>query len=275
MHQGYEIEYLEEYQEGGNVKKVTKEEFNSSLQKGYKPINNNTAVKNVIFENKLQAAAINMATQTQQQQAQYNQWLAEQMKSGKASPEYLAQQGYGKLEQLKAMYASLRPASDTIYYDNNSQTSSLNKKSGATFFPNGGFNYFTGNTNIKGMIQNDTLFFLPGTHSKHDMETAALIARDTYGKKPIYAERNYTSDAVQHKQKGGVIVDPMGQYTNPGEEVIIPSGRITMKNVPYNVLGIDNLGNVQLMKPEGEYQFPGEEVYEIPLKNLKRKRKNG
>ena len=46
---------------------------------------------------------------------------------------------------------------------------------------------------------------------------------------------------------------------------IIPSGRITMQNVPHPVLGIDNLGNRQMMKPGGEYQFQGDQVFEVPV----------
>lgn len=46
---------------------------------------------------------------------------------------------------------------------------------------------------------------------------------------------------------------------------IIPSGRITMQNVPHPVYGIDNLGNEQIMYPGQEYMFPGEQVMEIPV----------
>jgi hypothetical protein len=46
---------------------------------------------------------------------------------------------------------------------------------------------------------------------------------------------------------------------------IIPSGRITMQNVPHSVLGIDNFGNKQMMMPGGEYQFQGNEVFEMPV----------
>jgi hypothetical protein len=37
-----------------------------------------------------------------------------------------------------------------------------------------------------------------------------------------------------------------------------------MKGVNYPVLGIDNLGNQQMMMPGGEYTFPGDYVTEIP-----------
>jgi len=45
---------------------------------------------------------------------------------------------------------------------------------------------------------------------------------------------------------------------------IIPSGRITMQNVPHPVLGIDNFGNRQMMQSGGEYQFQGDQVFEVP-----------
>jgi len=52
---------------------------------------------------------------------------------------------------------------------------------------------------------------------------------------------------------------------------IIPSGSITMKEkdgTPLKkgpLLGIDNLGNSQLMLPGANYQFPGDVVKEVPL----------
>lgn len=65
-------------------------------------------------------------------------------------------------------------------------------------------------------------------------------------------------------------VSKKGQWKYPGEDTIIPNanGSITMKGVPYPVLGIDDLGNQQIMIPGMDYQFPGNSVYEIPyLKN--------
>jgi hypothetical protein len=60
-------------------------------------------------------------------------------------------------------------------------------------------------------------------------------------------------------------VSKYGQWEYPGENTIIPSGDITMQGVPYPVLGIDNLGNTKIMQPGGNYQFPGNMVYEIPM----------
>lgn len=48
---------------------------------------------------------------------------------------------------------------------------------------------------------------------------------------------------------------------------IIPSGNITMSGVPHKVLGIDDLGNKKMMLPGVKnYQFPGNTVLEIPIK---------
>ena len=51
---------------------------------------------------------------------------------------------------------------------------------------------------------------------------------------------------------------------------VIPSGEITMKNVEFPVLGIDNLGNSKLMKPGKDYSFPGNVVLEVPLRKSKK-----
>jgi hypothetical protein len=60
------------------------------------------------------------------------------------------------------------------------------------------------------------------------------------------------------------IISPLGQWAYPGEVTVIPSSNITMKGVNYPVLGIDDLGNQQMMMPGGEYTFPGNYVTEYP-----------
>tara|TARA_R110000782_G_scaffold115054_1_gene205163 strand:- start:251 stop:649 length:399 start_codon:yes stop_codon:yes gene_type:complete len=47
---------------------------------------------------------------------------------------------------------------------------------------------------------------------------------------------------------------------------VISSRNITMKNVDFPVLGIDNLGNSRIMWPEEDYIFEGDKVLEIPMK---------
>lgn len=46
---------------------------------------------------------------------------------------------------------------------------------------------------------------------------------------------------------------------------IIDSSDISMQNVEFPVLGIDNLGHTQMMYPGGEYKFQGDQVLEIPM----------
>jgi hypothetical protein len=47
---------------------------------------------------------------------------------------------------------------------------------------------------------------------------------------------------------------------------VIPSGDITMEDVDFPVLGIDNKGNKKVMKPGKNYKFPGDVVLEVPIK---------
>ena len=64
---------------------------------------------------------------------------------------------------------------------------------------------------------------------------------------------------------------------------IIPSGNITMKETDGRplkkgpILGIDNLGTKKLMRPGGEYKFPGNTVFEVPLaqKGIEVPKRNG
>ena len=46
---------------------------------------------------------------------------------------------------------------------------------------------------------------------------------------------------------------------------IIDSGNITMDGVDFPVMGTDNLGNSQMMMPGMNYQFPGDQVFEVPM----------
>jgi len=46
---------------------------------------------------------------------------------------------------------------------------------------------------------------------------------------------------------------------------LIDSGNITMEGVEFPVMGIDNLGNTEMMLPQNNYEFPGDMVLEIPM----------
>lgn len=62
-------------------------------------------------------------------------------------------------------------------------------------------------------------------------------------------------------------VSPEGQWKYPGQKTAVPTptGSITMKGVPYPVMGVDNTGHSQMMMPGMEYQFPGNMVFETPM----------
>ena len=72
------------------------------------------------------------------------------------------------------------------------------------------------------------------------------------------------SDWNMVMQKTGGVEDAMGQWKHPGRCTMIPGNRITMRNVPFKVLGIDDTGHMQIMHPEQSYEYPGTRVFEIP-----------
>ena len=67
---------------------------------------------------------------------------------------------------------------------------------------------------------------------------------------------------IMHQTKG--VAHPNGQWDFPGKCTMIPSNKITMRNVAYKVLGIDDTGHMQMMYPEQDYSYPGTKVFEIP-----------
>ena len=67
-------------------------------------------------------------------------------------------------------------------------------------------------------------------------------------------------------QEGGQIpISPEGMYAYPNQPVIIPSSRITMKNIPHSILAVTDQGDRQILQPEKEYQLKGNNTLEIPL----------
>lgn len=86
----------------------------------------------------------------------------------------------------------------------------------------------------------------------------------------VIGKKNKNSKLIKKEKEGGPIVDPMGQWKHPYRETIVPTptGQITMRGVPYPVLGQDETGHTQLMTPNGEYRFNGKYVHEIPLAQI-------
>ena len=86
------------------------------------------------------------------------------------------------------------------------------------------------------------------------------VPKNEYLNKKGYAPKKNPEKIVNE----GVIYDPRGQWAFPGEVTKIPSGDITMQGVSYPVLGVDDLGNEQMMYPGFDYTFPGNTVTEYP-----------
>lgn len=61
------------------------------------------------------------------------------------------------------------------------------------------------------------------------------------------------------------IEDDRGQHAHPGKITKIDSNRITMKGVPYPVLGISDKEDIKVMYPDNEYKFLGNNVLEFPI----------
>ena len=77
----------------------------------------------------------------------------------------------------------------------------------------------------------------------------------------------YYEDYENEFAHGGPIVDSYGQWAHPGKHTIVPTpdGGITMQGVEYPVYGQDETGYAQMMYPGGEYTYPGNFVYEVPM----------
>jgi hypothetical protein len=84
-------------------------------------------------------------------------------------------------------------------------------------------------------------------------------------KKHINKEKTLSeSDWSYIMRKVDGIIDNKGQWDHPGKCTMIESNTITMKNVNYPLVGIDNTGHMKFMLPNANYEFPGEKVFEIP-----------
>lgn len=82
------------------------------------------------------------------------------------------------------------------------------------------------------------------------------LQRDTRNTKRYQTNNRWIED---------IPVSLNGQFDYPGSIVKVPSNNITMKGVPYPILGKDQYGNQQLMLPGQDYVFPGDVVTEYPI----------
>lgn len=130
--------------------------------------------------------------------------------------------------------------------------------------PDGDFNIFDLNTTP------------PDTHSFYDgvnyVETPIREIKPLNNR--IQGKPQFGSPTMY--KSGGIITDPRGQYDHPGKITRIKGGSITMKPDPKTgkhlkepLLGIANTGQVQMMYPGKDYNFPKADfVTEIPKGKL-------
>ena len=103
-------------------------------------------------------------------------------------------------------------------------------------------------------------YILPSSFQKQDEKevTESLVMHVT-GKKTFDTEG--WNNIIK---KTGAVTTHRGQWDHPGQCTMIPGNQITMRNVAYPVLGIDDTGHMQMMQPELDYDYPGKHVFEIP-----------
>jgi hypothetical protein len=97
--------------------------------------------------------------------------------------------------------------------------------------------------------------------SSGDIAEGLSNVPEIYGR--IYFDKK--TGKPRKMQEGGVIEDPNGQWSHPGEITRIPSNQITMQGVDYPVLGISDTGDMQMMYPNQDYTYDGESVTEYPM----------
>jgi hypothetical protein len=115
---------------------------------------------------------------------------------------------------------------------------------------------------------------IPGAVGFTYARTGSIPSNGPYAKKTKASAQNgmemkFYQEGLDWKPKNisqdGSIVTPYGQWEYPGEITTIPSNEITMQGVPYPVLGISDIGDVQMMYPGEDYTFDGESVTEYPM----------
>jgi len=108
------------------------------------------------------------------------------------------------------------------------------------------------------------LVLIPSINSNYESKILKLASKYDSNRRGKRKKETSKEESPQY-QKGGIIKDDRGQWAHPGEITEINSPNITMKGVPYPVLGISDTGDTQMMYPEEEYKFVGNKVTEYPL----------
>ena len=113
-------------------------------------------------------------------------------------------------------------------------------------------------TSKGGFVDNPTGYYGKGG-SVNNSNWAILPATEDGGK------INYEGYLSKFESGGYPILDPRGQCDLPGKVTSIPSNTITMAGVHYPVLGISDIGHMQMMEPNKDYKFQGNSVTEYPM----------
>jgi hypothetical protein len=101
----------------------------------------------------------------------------------------------------------------------------------------------------------------PITESRNKKKDVVEMIQSHISKKKTLSE----SDWKLILKELNCVVDNRGQWEFPGECTLIHSKHITMENVDFPLLGIDETGKYKVMIPEKKYTFDGEMVLEIPM----------
>jgi hypothetical protein len=130
---------------------------------------------------------------------------------------------------------------------------------------------------IDWMIENKNLnrFFKPTTSPELKRKAIRMLYAGVPAAVGLDAITG-SDESSSGMRQGGIIRDDRGQWAYPGEITEIGSNDITMKGVPYDVLGISDTGDTKLMKPGKNYKFKGKKVTEFPMaKNGLRQEQKG
>jgi len=116
---------------------------------------------------------------------------------------------------------------------------------------------------------------MPGAVGFTYARTGSIPSNGPYAKKTKASAQNgmemkFYQEGLDWKPRnisrdGSVIKDDRGQWAHPGEITEIGSNQITMKGVPYPVLGISDEGDTKMMYPGEDYKFKGKKVTEYPV----------
>ncbi len=115
--------------------------------------------------------------------------------------------------------------------------------------------------NQKMISDNETI------NENFDKKDVLTLLKKHITKKHILSENEW--DFIFRKLN--CVFDNRGQWDHPEKCTLIESNTITMKNVYYPLVGIDDTGHMKLMLPEKDYKFPGNIVFEIPVEGKYKK----